>query len=172
MGELTRESDLRRLNGAKLGAIALCKAQIMSIMPLSYPFAWFIHRPWGRVGGLGLVASLAWGCQLPPVEDIPGPLDKITFDLAQLDEDGLYGPPDGKRALDYEFCVPREAPYPDTVVAIDPSLRLYPNSPGRIGCTADQVLAIGNTHQPHAQDILMELANLDFIERIDRVDWE
>jgi len=99
-------------------------------------------------------------------------LDKITFDLTQLDEDGLYGPPDGKRSLDYEFCIPRETPYETQVQAIDPSVTLYPDSPGRIGCTEDQVLAISNTHQPNAVSTLMELANLDYIERIDRVDWE
>lgn len=116
--------------------------------------------------------SLATACTVPPVDDVPSPLDKITFDLTQLDEDGLYGPPDGKRALDYEFCIPAADPHPQIVLAIDPSLRLYPHSPGRIGCADDQILAIGNTHQPNAQAILMELANLDVIERINPVHWE
>jgi hypothetical protein len=31
---------------------------------------------------------------------------KITFDLEQLNENGLYGPPGGLRALHYEFCIP------------------------------------------------------------------
>ena len=31
---------------------------------------------------------------------------KITFDVTSLDQDGLYGPPNGKRALSYEFCIP------------------------------------------------------------------
>ena len=32
---------------------------------------------------------------------------KITFDMSRLDKDGLYGPPNGKRALSYEFCIPK-----------------------------------------------------------------
>ncbi|NJL46105.1 MAG: hypothetical protein HC922_11165 [Leptolyngbyaceae cyanobacterium SM2_3_12] len=58
------------------------------------------------------------------------------------------------------------------MVTIDPSLTLYPDSPGRIGCTEAQTLAIGNTHQANARLMLMELANLDYVERIQRVDWE
>lgn len=130
---------------------------------------WQHGRRWA---GLGLVGLLTLACQPPIDSDQPMALNKITFDLEQIDENGLYGPPDGKRSLDYEFCVPGEPALLETVQAIDPSLTLYPESPGRMGCTADQVLAIGNTHQPNAVPILMELANLDFIERIDRVDWE
>ena len=126
----------------------------------------------GRWAGLGLAGLLTLACQPITDGDQPMAVDKITFDWEQLDENGLYGPPDGKRSLDYEFCVPGEPALLETVQAIDPSLALYPDSPGRIGCTEDQVLAIGNTHQPNAVPILMELANLDFIERIDRVDWE
>ena len=130
---------------------------------------WRYGRPWA---GLGLVGLLTLACQ--PVTDAgqPTTLDKITFDLEQLDENGLYGPLDGKRSLDYEFCVPGEPAFLEAVRVIDPSVTLYPDSPGRMGCTDDQVLAIGNTHQPNAALILMELANLDYIERIDRVNWE
>ncbi len=129
-------------------------------------------RQGGRWAGLGLVGLLTLACQPVTETNPPMTLDKITFDLTQLDEYGLYGPPDGKRSLDYEFCIPRETPYETQVQAIDPSVTLYPDSPGRIGCTEDQVLAISNTHQPNAVSTLMELANLDYIERIDRVDWE
>ncbi len=131
-----------------------------------------LWRQGRRWAGLGLVGLLTLACQPMTDADQPMALDKITFDLEQIDENGLYGPPDGKRSLDYEFCVPEEPAFLETVQTIDPSLMLYPHSPGRIGCTADQVLAIGNTHQPNAVLILMELANLDFIDRIDRVDWE
>ena len=133
--------------------------------------AFGVWRHGGRWAGLGL-GLLTLACQplSSPEESVV--MDKITFDLEQLDETGLYGPPDGKRSLDYEFCLPREAAYVDAVMAIDASVTLYPHSPGRIGCTADQILAIGNTHQPDAALVLMELANLDYIQRIDRVDWE
>lgn len=135
------------------------------------PWAQIRPRAWG-IGGCAVAVGFLSACTVPSEEASPSPLNKITFDLTQLDEDGLYGPPGGKRALDYEFCIPAADPHPQTVLAIDPSLRLYPHSPGRIGCAADQILAIGNTHQPNAQAILMELANLDMIDRIDLVHWE
>jgi hypothetical protein len=120
------------------------------------------------LSSLALVA-----CQQPFPSDMDNvAADKITFDLTDFDENGLYGPPDGKRSLDYEFCIPQEAPYRQEVKAIDPSLNFFPSIPGRIGCTDTEVLAIGNTHQENFRLILLELANLDYIQRIQRVDWE
>ncbi len=118
------------------------------------------------------VVALAGGCQPQPPADSTTTLDKIGFDLTQLDDQGLYGPADGKRALDYEFCIPVGEAYGQAVTAIDPSLKLFPGRAGRIGCTDQQVLVMGNTHQPQAQLVLQELANLDYIHRIARVDWE
>jgi hypothetical protein len=119
---------------------------------------------------LGLFVA---GCQPVSSPDTkPSTPDKITFDLNQFDDDGLYGPPDGKRSLDYEFCIPQGDTYAEEVQAIDPTVNFYPMSPGRIGCTEQQTLAIGNTHQENFRLVLLELTNLDYIERIQRVDWE
>ncbi len=121
---------------------------------------------------LPTVLSLALACQPAPSADHSSAMDKIAFDLSALDENGLYGPEDGKRSLDYEFCLPAGNPYAQAVSAIDPSAQFFPQSRGRIGCGDGQVLAIGNSHQANHQDILLELANLDYIERIQPVDWE
>lgn len=107
-----------------------------------------------------------------PSADSASALDKIAFDLSALDENGLYGPEDGKLSLDYEFCLPSGESYAQAVSAIDPSAQFFPQSRGRIGCGDGQVLTIGNTHQANHQDILLELANLDYIDRIQPVDWE
>lgn len=120
---------------------------------------------------LWMVAMVA-GCQAPATPEAAATLNKIDFDLTQLDDQGLYGPADGKRALDYEFCIPAGEAYGQAVTTIDPSLKLFPGRAGRLGCTDQQVLAMGNTHQPRAQLVLQELANLDYIHRIARVDWE
>ncbi|WP_196358099.1 hypothetical protein [Nodosilinea nodulosa] len=117
-----------------------------------------------------MACSLA--CQAIPPADNSSARDKIAFDLSLLDENGLYGPPDGKRSLDYEFCIPTGDAYAQAVGAIDPSAQFFPQSQGRIGCGEGQVLAIGNTHQADHEDILIELANLDYIDRIQPVDWE
>jgi hypothetical protein len=98
--------------------------------------------------------------------------EKITFDLNQFDQDGLYGPSGGKRSLDYEFCIPHGNHYAEEVREIDPTVDLFLGSSGRIGCTEGQTLAIGNTHQTDFQLVLMELANLDYVERIQQTYWE
>ncbi|PZO44657.1 MAG: hypothetical protein DCF17_03765 [Shackletoniella antarctica] len=117
-------------------------------------------------------ALLALACQPAPSADNSSAMDKIAFDLSVLDENGLYGPGDGRRSLDYECCLPAGNPYAQAVSAIDPSAQFFSQSRGRIGCGDGQVLAIGNSHQANHQDILLELANLDYIERIQSVDWE
>ena len=95
-------------------------------------------------------------------------IDKIGFDLDQLDDSGLYGPADGKRSLSYEFCVPNNLAAIATVQNIDPTLMMYPQSPGRIGCDEAEVLAIGETHQPNYRDVLINLASLEMIDRIEQ----
>ncbi|WP_216644631.1 hypothetical protein [Candidatus Thiodictyon syntrophicum] len=95
-----------------------------------------------------------------------GPTTVIAFDLDRLNASGLQGPPGGQRALDYEFCIPRGQGSRDQVAAIDPSARFYPGSRGRSGCGPDQVLVLGNTHQPGYRAILLTLAALPFVTRI------
>lgn len=119
-----------------------------------------------------VVVFLAFACQPVPSADHSSAIDKIAFDLSSLDENGLQGFTDGKRSLDYEFCIPAGGAYAQAVRAIDPSAQFFPQSRGRIGCGEGEVLTIGNTHQANHQDILIELANLDYIDRIQPVDWE
>ena len=97
--------------------------------------------------------------------------DKIRFDLSRLDADGLYGPADGLRALDYEFCIADRAAAIAAVRAIDASVRVY-RAPGRIGCHGDQLLGIGNTHQSGYREVLAALARLAFVERIEEAHFE
>jgi hypothetical protein len=93
---------------------------------------------------------------------------KITFDMSTLDADGLYGPPDGKRALGYEFCIPADPAAVSEVKSIDPTAEVHQGSKGRIGCTSDQYLVIGSTAQPHFRSTLVRLSALDYVARIDQ----
>lgn len=93
-------------------------------------------------------------------------LAKIGFDLRQLDDDGLYGPPDGKVARMYEFCIPDRPDAVAEVREIDGTVELTA-SRGRIGCTDGELLAVGNTAQPNWLDVLTRLAQLDYVERIE-----
>ena len=97
---------------------------------------------------------------------------KITFDISTLDEDGLYGPPDGKRALAYEFCIPDTVRNRTEVERIDPTVEFFAESPGRIGCGKDESLCIGTTHQQEFTRILRRLAELTYVQRIDQSFFE
>ena len=107
-------------------------------------------------------------------EDRPqvDPKSKITFPLEQLNPDGLMGPPDGLHALQYEFCIPGDAVHTAQVQDIDPTIRIFPKSRGRIGCGEGEYLCIGSTHQPDFRTVLFRLASLPYVRRIDQAFFE
>lgn len=108
-----------------------------------------------------------------PVNDPHAPnIGKITFDLSKLDEQGLYGPPGGKRALSYEFCIPGTAENKTKVEKIDPAVTFISQSPGRIGCGDNEFLCIGSTHQKDFAKVLQQLAELPYVEHIDQSNFE
>lgn len=91
---------------------------------------------------------------------------KIRFDLGRLDRDGLQGPPDGLRALHYEYCIPDCPEAIREVGDTDPTLQIQRGSPGRAGCREDELLCLGHTHQPDYKAVLQRLADLPFIVEI------
>ncbi|MEJ2091691.1 MAG: hypothetical protein P8X65_05800 [Syntrophobacterales bacterium] len=100
------------------------------------------------------------------------PRSKITFNLEQLNESGLYGPPGGLRALHYEFCIPGDPGHEAEVRRIDPTIQIFKTSPGRVRCTEGEYLCVGNTHQPDFRMVLYKLANLPYVKRIDQAFFE
>jgi len=98
--------------------------------------------------------------------------DKIAFDLSQIRPDGLTGTPDGLVSVSYEFCIPKDDEIIERVMAIDPTIKRMSEAPGRIGCGKTEILCIGSTHNPRWREILRQIASLDFVERIERTDWE
>lgn len=99
-------------------------------------------------------------------------LEKINFDLDQLNDQGLYGPPNGLRALDYEFCIPADPGLAAQVKAIDPTLVIYAHSKGRMRCSREEYLCLGNTHQPGFRSVLLKLASLPFVKQINQCLFE
>jgi hypothetical protein len=91
---------------------------------------------------------------------------KITFDLSKISENGLVGAVGSLRSLSYEFCIPADKKYLTEVRSLDPSVQVS-RSPGRIGCTKEQYLVMGDTHQARWRDVLMAIARLDYVQRID-----
>ncbi len=97
---------------------------------------------------------------------------KVTFDFTRLDDDGLYGAADAKRALSYEFCIPDTVQHRTEVKRIDPTVKLFAQSPGRIGCSKSESLCIGSTHQKDFRGVLQRLAELTYVQRIDESFFE
>ena len=100
------------------------------------------------------------------------PNPKIDFDMNTIDKAGLIGPPNGKVALSYEFCIPAEDKYVQEVQQIDPSLRINKIAKGRVGCSKVEWLCIGNTHQEAAKKKIQQLAELSYVKRIQRAYFE
>lgn len=91
---------------------------------------------------------------------------KIQFDLAGIDAAGLRGPPDGKRAVSYEFLIPGAPGYRREAAAIDSTLQFMPGAAGRSGGGAGTVLCIGSTNQKNWRAVLLRLAERPYIARI------
>lgn len=121
---------------------------------------------------LALLFGILAACGPVPETPGPDPLTKVTFDLDQLDEHGLTGPPDGKRALAYEFCIPPTEECKKLVTSIDPTVEITCGAPGRIGCYPDECLCVGSTHQENFREVLRKIAQLPYIEKIDETVFE
>ncbi len=108
--------------------------------------------------------------RLQTVED-PAVWKKIHLDFKKLDAEGLSGPPGGKVAANYEFCIPAEEKYWREVKKIDSTLTKN-GGKGRIGCREGQWLVIGSTRQERYQRVLYDLAARPYVERIEETFWE
>jgi hypothetical protein len=97
---------------------------------------------------------------------------KLDFNLEDLDENGLIGPPDDKVAVSYELCVPKDQKLVDEVRSIDPSIAIHADSRGRIGCSPMEVLCLGSTHQRGFREVLEKLCGLPYVRRIERTWFE
>ncbi len=96
----------------------------------------------------------------------------IRFDSSRLNSEGLVGPPDGLRALSYEFCIPAVDSHVSEVESIDSTIAIQRNSPGRIGCGEGEYLAIGHTHQADFRGVLARLSRLSYVDSIQEAHFE
>ena len=115
-----------------------------------------------------LMVVLLNGCQATTETGVAQQpeMAKIKFSLEDIHADGLRGPPDGLVSVAYEFCVPADDAIYQEVRQIDPSLSVYARSPGRIGCSDNQSLAIGETSQARWREVLLELSSLAYVDEI------
>lgn len=91
---------------------------------------------------------------------------KIKFRLDDIRPDGLRGTPGGLVAVAYEFCVPANERVYQEVRRINPGVQIQPGSRGRVGCSKDQALCIGETNHPNWRDVLKKLSALEYIDEI------
>jgi len=118
---------------------------------------------------VGLMCSTLAGCTRAPDLEESG---KIEFDLTAADDRGLIGPPDGLRAISYEFCVPDDSELLEEVRSIDANVEMQGSSPGRIGCGATEVLCLSHTAQSDYREVVEALAALDYVDRIIEAHFE
>ena len=99
-----------------------------------------LMQRWRVAPYLAMVAAVLVSCcsSCVPLAHIPqtasDPWGKVTFDLGQLNEEGLRGPADGLRSLSHEFCIPNGERFRVQVASIDLSVQFICGSRGRIGC--------------------------------------
>ncbi len=101
----------------------------------------------------------------------PDPWDKVKLGLAQLDPEGLRGPPGGKVSLSYEFTIPDSSWCRAAIRAIDPEIRFMPGSRGRSGGGASRCLCIGETRS-NFRTVLLRLAELTWVSQIRECHFE
>lgn len=97
---------------------------------------------------------------------------KLSFDIQHLDSDGLKGKKGAKRSLSYEYCILDTPKLRTTITSIDPSSKFIKGSPGRSGCSANEVLVLGDTHQKNFAEILNALSQLKEIKMIRETHFE
>ena len=146
-----------RLFGAEMRGLSVLGHEVRGPQP------YVDERTFRTEGALAVpLAGKPAAVSMPDISSETG----IRFDLDRLNADGLQGPPDGLRALHYEYCI---LDHPDAireVSAIDPTLEIQGNSPGRVGCVEGELLCLGHTHQPNHRAVLELLAALPMITEI------
>jgi hypothetical protein len=95
-------------------------------------------------------------------------LKKIRFDIDEIDENGMIGPEDGKRNMDYEFCIPLDKKKKKEVARIDRSVKFFSGPSGRSGCTG-RYLCIGSGG---TRKTLLRLARLEYVQMINPCYYE
>lgn len=98
---------------------------------------------------------------------------KITFALSEFTEDGLREKPKGEfNAISYEFCIPADEEKLKEVRDIDTTVGVYKDSKGRSGCSDKEWLCIGNSRRAGFKSVILKLASLSYVRKINETFWE
>jgi hypothetical protein len=121
---------------------------------------------------LFIATALFVACSQKSRPEDPAVWNKVKIDFNRLDENGLAGPPDGKVAVNYEFCIPADDKNWNEVKKIDGTAQVQKGSKGRVGCTENQWLVIGSTHQKNYRRVIYDLASLSYVQQIQETFFE
>ncbi|HEY3251091.1 MAG TPA: hypothetical protein VGK25_08225 [Ignavibacteria bacterium] len=98
---------------------------------------------------------------------------KINFDLSEFKDNGSRERVKGNiEFIFYEFCIPADDGKLKEVQAIDSTSGVLKGSKGRSGCTDNQWLVIGSSRQPGFKRVILKLASLSYIRKINETFWE
>ena len=97
-------------------------------------------------------------------------MEKINFDISQLDENGLIGNQLSKVSLAYEFCIPKNKQTLNEINNIDSNIKIL-KCPGRSRCSNNQYLCVGETNQDYKQ-VLGKISSLPYVTEINRCYYE
>jgi hypothetical protein len=113
---------------------------------------------------LFLAIGLITSCSLFKSKEYKIAQAKTNFDIQKLDKNGLLK----KRgtSLAYEFCIPNNESTIAEIKKIDSSISVYISSKGRIGCSKEEVLCIGETQNKDFKKIFISLSKLKYVKNI------
>ncbi len=116
-----------------------------------------------------LIITIA-SCSLFKSKAVKQAESKMNFEFSKLDKNGLIK----KRgiSLAYEFCIPNNETYLDKIKEIDESISIYKSGSGRIGCSNNEILCIGETHNKDYKRILTQIAELEYVKSINESFFE
>lgn len=117
-----------------------------------------------------LFTLIFFSCSVFKSAEVKTAEKKMDFDFSKLDKKGLIK----KRgtSLAYEFCIPNNETYLDKIKSIDESIAIYKSSKGRIGCSDNEILCIGETAGKEYKNILIELTKLPYVKNINESFFE
>jgi hypothetical protein len=116
-----------------------------------------------------LIITIA-SCSLFKSKAVKQAESKMNFEFSKLYKNGLIK----KRgtSLAYEFCIPNNETYIDKIKEIDESISIYKSGSGRIGCSNNEILCIGETHNKDYKRILTQIAELEYVKSINESFFE
>jgi len=116
-----------------------------------------------------LIITIA-SCSLFKSKAVKQAESKMNFEFSKLYKNGLIK----KRgiSLAYEFCIPNNETYLDKIKEIDESISIYKSGSGRIGCSNNEILCIGETHNKDYKRILTQIAELEYVKSINESFFE